>query len=167
MEQAGAAKELRGEILRAEALSCSTQVNGAFIAAGNSQRDAGRGPHAGNHRERAIDLFIGQQALHNSAYPVVAHLAYQPDGLPQTLERQPGVSDSPAQIDDKFAAFREPPLSQQVARNGVSVAGSKPGQNIQNQRSGHKYMAFCEETHRFFLPYPLMPPAVRPSTNWF
>ena len=53
------------------------------------------------------------------------------------------------------------------ARNGVSVAGSKPGQNIQNQRSGHKYMAFCEETHRFFLPYPLMPPAVRPSTNWF
>ena len=32
----------------------------------------------------------------------------------------------------------------------VTLAGSEPGQDIQNQRTGHKNMAFCEKTHHSF-----------------
>lgn len=71
-------------------------------------------------------------------------------GLSHTLESQAGVSDGPAQIDHEFAALSEPALGQQVACNGISIAGSEPGQDIQNQRTGHKNMAFCEKTHHSF-----------------
>ena len=143
-------KDLRGKITCAEALSRPAQMNGAFVTAWNRQRDAGGGTHAGNNRERAFDPLVGQQALHNGANPVVAHFAHQAHGLSHTLESQAGVSDGPAQIDHEFAALSEPALGQQVACNGISIAGSEPGQDIQNQRTGHKNMAFCEKTHHSF-----------------